>query len=214
MIIGSAPMSLRKVQPTRSNRPAWTNSGMPLWIYRHISDASHSAAADCSAKQHCGPSAEEQDQAAEGTITDEDAALAAAKAHSRSLIGIWGSPGTRQRADRVMSALGQKRTCAVRTGTFALLPKADICGGMTALGPAGKREVRYPAGKAQRARKIGEATWPPGAMPSLRDVPPMTSRTARTGPRDGIIRVDKGSVFSSIRRIRPSPRMKIMSSGI
>src|SRR6185312_7741352 len=94
-------------------------------------------------------------------------------------------------------------------------PKADALPDCAM--PRRERGVRYtlhynPASKAQWPRKMGEATWSPGAMPSLRDVPPMTSNTARTAPRDGINRVDKGSVFSSIRSIRPSPRMKIMSS--
>src|SRR6185503_2219442 len=70
------------------------------------------------------------------------------------------------------------------------------------------------ASKPQRALKIGAATRSPAAMPSFCDVPPITSRTARTGPLDGISRVDKGSVFSAMRKMRPSPRMKIMSSGI
>src|SRR5690242_15392556 len=46
------------------------------------------------------------------------------------------------------------------------------------------------ASKAQCGLKIGAATRSPGAIPSLREVPAMTSRTARTGPRDGIMRVE------------------------
>src|SRR5665811_2152387 len=68
--------------------------------------------------------------------------------------------------------------------------------------------------QAQRLLKIGWATRSPGASPSLRAVPPITSSTARTGPPDGIIRVDSGSVFSAMRKIRPSARMNSMSSGM
>ena len=41
-------------------------------------------------------------------------------------------------------------------------------------------------------------------MPSLRAVPPITSSTARTGPPEGTRRSDSGSVFSAMRRMRPS----------
>ena len=40
------------------------------------------------------------------------------------------------------------------------------------------------------------------------------AKAARTGPPDGMSRVDSGSVFSAMRRMRPSPRIKIMSRGI
>jgi hypothetical protein len=60
----------------------------------------------------------------------------------------------------------------------------------------------------------GEATRSPGEMPSLRAVPAITSSTKRTGPPEGMTLVDIGSVFSAMRRIRPSPLMKIMSSGM
>jgi hypothetical protein len=62
--------------------------------------------------------------------------------------------------------------------------------------------------------KKAPATRSPGAMPSLRAVPPMTSSTARTGPPDGMRRSESGSAFSAIRRMRPSARMKIMSRGM
>src|SRR5262245_39356803 len=51
-------------------------------------------------------------------------------------------------------------------------------------------------------------------MPSLRAVPAMTSSTARTGPPEVTSASESGSVFSAIRRMRPSPRMKIISRGI
>ena len=50
-----------------------------------------------------------------------------------------------------------------------------------ASGPAG---LQWPA-------KAGLSTRSPGRMPSLRAVPPITSRTARTGPPDGTSRSDK-----------------------
>jgi hypothetical protein len=61
---------------------------------------------------------------------------------------------------------------------------------------------------------IGPVTRSPGAMPSLRAVPAITSRTARTGPPEGTGRSDNGSACSAMRRMRPSLRMKIMSSGM
>jgi hypothetical protein len=61
-------------------------------------------------------------------------------------------------------------------------------------------------------RRIGVATRSPGWMPSLRAVPPTTSSTARTGPPEGMIFSDSVSVFSAMRRMRPSLWMKIMSS--
>src|SRR5450830_468899 len=92
-------------------------------------------------------------------------------------------------------------------------PKADALPGCA----TPRRTTRYtlalePA--TQRVLKIGWPTRSPGAMPSLRAVPPITSSTARTGPPDGIIRVDSGSVFSAMRKIRPSARMNSMSSGM
>src|SRR5262249_31084084 len=51
-------------------------------------------------------------------------------------------------------------------------------------------------------------------MPSLRAVPAMTSSTARTGPPEVTSASESGSVFSAIRRMRPSPRMKIISRGM
>src|SRR3982074_2039626 len=57
--------------------------------------------------------------------------------------------------------------------------------------------------------------WPtrsPGSMPYFFAVPAITSSTPFASPPDGMILVDSGSVFSAIRRIRPSARMKIMSS--
>src|ERR1700687_3922600 len=58
----------------------------------------------------------------------------------------------------------------------------------------------------------GCPTRSPGAMPYFFAVPPITSSTPFASPLDGMILVDCGSVFSAIRRIRPSARMKIMSS--
>jgi hypothetical protein len=49
-------------------------------------------------------------------------------------------------------------------------------------------------------------------MPYFFAVPAITSSTPFANPRDGMILVDIGSVFSAIRRMRPSARMKIMSS--
>jgi hypothetical protein len=40
----------------------------------------------------------------------------------------------------------------------------------------------------------------------------MTSSTPLASPPDEMILVESGSVFSAIRRMRPSARMKIMSS--
>jgi len=61
---------------------------------------------------------------------------------------------------------------------------------------------------------MAPATRSPGAIPSLRAVPPITSSTARTGPPEGIRRSESGSALSAIRRMRPSARMKIMSRGM
>ena len=61
---------------------------------------------------------------------------------------------------------------------------------------------------------MAPATLSPGAIPSLRAVPPITSSTARTGPPEGTRRSESGSVFSAMRRMLPSARMKIMSSGM
>src|SRR6266550_2031450 len=57
----------------------------------------------------------------------------------------------------------------------------------------------------------GCATWSPGAIPYFFAVPAITSSTPFASPLEGMILVDCGSVFSAIRRIRPSARMKIMS---
>jgi len=62
--------------------------------------------------------------------------------------------------------------------------------------------------------KIACPTRSPGAMPSFFAVPPITSSTARTGPPEGTSVSESGTVFSAMRRIRPSARMKIMSSGM
>src|SRR5499433_532569 len=74
------------------------------------------------------------------------------------------------------------------------------------------------AGPPQRAYrpspKIACPTRSPGAMPSFLAVPPSTSSTARTGPPEGTSVSESGTVFSAMRKMRPSPRMKIMSSGI
>src|SRR4029453_4269869 len=51
-------------------------------------------------------------------------------------------------------------------------------------------------------------------MPSFLAVPAFTSSTARTGPPEGTSASDSGTVFSAMRRMRPSPRIKIMSSGM
>src|SRR5215212_6114542 len=51
----------------------------------------------------------------------------------------------------------------------------------------------------------------PGWMPYFLAVPATTSSTPFAGPPDEMILVDSGSVFSAIRKIRPSGRMKIMS---
>src|SRR6202158_1348567 len=58
----------------------------------------------------------------------------------------------------------------------------------------------------------GCPTRSPGAIPYFFAVPAITSSTPFASPLDGMILVDCGSVFSAIRRIRPSARMKIMSS--
>jgi hypothetical protein len=60
----------------------------------------------------------------------------------------------------------------------------------------------------------GWATRSPGAIPYFCAVPAITSSTPFANPPEGMILVDSGSVFSAIRRIRPSARMKIMSSGM
>src|SRR5712691_3186798 len=65
-----------------------------------------------------------------------------------------------------------------------------------------------------RPRNMACATRSPGLIPSLRAVPPITSSTARTGPPAAMILVDSGSVFSAMRWMRPSARMKIMSRGM
>src|ERR1700761_3887968 len=65
---------------------------------------------------------------------------------------------------------------------------------------------------AQWLPKIDPVTRSPGAMWNLRAVPAITSRTARTGPPDGMRSSDIGLAFSATRNTCPSPRMKIMSS--
>src|SRR6202165_2352167 len=60
--------------------------------------------------------------------------------------------------------------------------------------------------------KSGCATRSPGSIPYFFAVPAITSSTPFASPPDEMILVDCGSVFSAIRRIRPSARMKIMSS--
>ena len=71
---------------------------------------------------------------------------------------------------------------------------------------------RNVVGSRQRQRrKIGVATRSPGSMPSFLAVPAATSSTARTCPPEGMILSDSVSVFSAIRRMRPSLWMKIMS---
>ena len=52
--------------------------------------------------------------------------------------------------------------------------------------------------------KNGCATRSPGAIPYFLAVPPITSSTPFASPPDAMILVDRGSVFSAIRRIRPS----------
>src|SRR3954469_19088764 len=64
----------------------------------------------------------------------------------------------------------------------------------------------------QRRLNRGWETRSPGAMPYFCAVPAGTSSTPRASPPDEMIRVDSGSVFSAMRRMRPSARMKIMSS--
>src|SRR5438477_10327478 len=59
---------------------------------------------------------------------------------------------------------------------------------------------------------IEPVTRSPGAMPSLRAVPATTSSTARTGPPEGMSRSESGLVFSAMRKMRPSPVIKIISS--
>ena len=67
------------------------------------------------------------------------------------------------------------------------------------------------AWRDDQRRNIGCATRSPGARPSLRDVPAITSSTARTGLPDEIVRSDNGTVFGTIRAMVPSLRIKIMS---
>ena len=56
----------------------------------------------------------------------------------------------------------------------------------------------------QRDANSGCITRSPGAIPSLRAAPALTSSTARVAAPDRIKRVDRGVVFSAIRSIRPS----------
>src|ERR1700744_2260952 len=68
-------------------------------------------------------------------------------------------------------------------------PKADALPGCA----TPRRTTRYTLAvrpSTQRVLKIGDATRSPGAIPILRAVPPITSNTARTGPPEGMIRVD------------------------
>ena len=51
-------------------------------------------------------------------------------------------------------------------------------------------------------------------MPNFLAVPAWTSSTKRAEPPDEMRRSDSGSAFCSIRRMRPSLSMKIISSGI
>ncbi len=69
-------------------------------------------------------------------------------------------------------------------------------------------------GSFHRPLKRGCATRSPGAIPYFFAVPAITSSTPFAGPPEGMILVDSGSVFSAIRRIPPSARMKIMSRGM
>jgi hypothetical protein len=58
--------------------------------------------------------------------------------------------------------------------------------------------------RQRQRRKIGEAIRSPGSIPSFLAVPAATSSTARTGPPEGMILRDSVSVFSAMRRMRPS----------
>src|ERR1700687_3412608 len=60
----------------------------------------------------------------------------------------------------------------------------------------------------------GCATRSPGSIPYFFAVPAITSSTPFASPPDAMMLVDCGSVFSAIRRMLPSARMKIMSSEI
>ncbi len=57
-------------------------------------------------------------------------------------------------------------------------------------------------------------TRSPIEIPNFLAVPAFSSSTARAGPPDEMRRSDSGSAFCSIRRMRPSLLMKIISSGI
>jgi hypothetical protein len=74
------------------------------------------------------------------------------------------------------------------------------------------RRLPSPAPAPRQWRRIGVATLSPASIPSFRAVPAATSSTARTGPPEEMIFSDKVSVFSAMRRMRPSLWMKIMSS--
>ncbi len=94
---------------------------------------------------------------------------------------------------------------------YTLLPTAAMCSGAAPPStPIGEMRDR-PCCRQRQRRKIGVATRSPGSMPSFRAVPAATSRTARTCPPEGMILSDSVSVFSAIRRMRPSLWMKIMS---
>src|SRR5260370_8473826 len=62
--------------------------------------------------------------------------------------------------------------------------------------------------------KSGCPTRSPGSMPYFFAVPAITSSTPFANPPDGMIFVDSGSVFPAILRIPPSPRLKIIASGM
>jgi hypothetical protein len=100
----------------------------------------------------------------------------------------------------------------------AALPGCAIPRPGTALDTCFPRLQQAKAGFVQAAYiwphlpKIDPVTRSPGATPSLRAVPAITSSTARTGPPDGMSLSDIGCAFSATRRIRPSLRMKMISS--
>jgi hypothetical protein len=77
---------------------------------------------------------------------------------------------------------------------------------------ASDRELRRPPLREEAHRlKSGCSIRSPALIPSLPVVPAFSSSTDRTGSPEGIVRVDKGSVFVATRAMLPSARMNSMS---
>ena len=89
-------------------------------------------------------------------------------------------------------------------------PKARCATGLRYAPTDGRSYFAQARQRASAAVEVGEAADHPRRCRLSAPVPAMTSSTARTGPFEGIVRVDSRLVFSATRRIRPSPRIEVM----